>query len=399
MKALLATPGRFHIMALARELQKSGSLSGVVSGFPAFALKRESIDPALLITAPFFRTLHFGFQRLGVPAPYDELAFRSTVRVDRTAAAILRKSKERPDIYMALSQTGTLSGVTAKSLGVTYVCDRGSTHILEQQAILTEEYRLQGCSAPRIDPRSVERELIEYETSDLITVPSRFVQRTFVKRGVDPAKIVVVPYGANLGMFQPTVPKSADRFDILFVGALSFRKGIPYLLDAYSKVHHPRKRLTLIGTRTKETDQLVQSLPKGDVRVLGAIPQVQLAAHMSAAHVLVLASVEEGLALVMAEAMACGCPILATKNTGAEDLYDDQEQGFIVEPRDVDALADRLQRMADDPPLLDRMSVKARAKIESIGGWSDYASALLGHFAKVREAAIRRGFNGEALSC
>ena len=386
MKALLATPGRFHIMALARELQKHGSLFGVVSGFPTFALKRESIDPALLFTAPLFRTLHFGLQRLGVPGPYDELAFRSTVAVDRAAVAILRKAKERPDIYMALSQTGTLSGKTAKALGVTYVCDRGSTHILEQQSILSDEYRLQGRAAPRIDPRSVERELIEYETSDLITVPSQFVQRTFVKRGVDAKKIVVVPYGANLRMFRPTDPKPNDTFDILFVGGLSFRKGIPYLLDAYSKVQHPRKRLTLIGVRMKETEQLLGSLPDGHVRVLGPIPQVQLAAHMSAAHVLVLPSVEEGLALVMAEAMACGCPVLATKNTGAEDLFEDGAQGFIVEARDVDALASRLQLLADDPPLLQRMSSRARAKIETIGGWSDYADALLRHFARARAA-------------
>jgi starch synthase len=398
MKALLATPGRFHIMALARELQKSGSLFGVVSGFPAFALKRERIDPALLVTAPFFRTLHFGLKKFGVPAPYDELAFRSTVSVDRAAVAILRKAKERPDIYMALSQTGTLSGKAAKTLGVTYVCDRGSTHILEQQSILSEEHRLHGLIPPRIDPRSIERELIEYETSDLITVPSRFVQRTFVKRGVDSNKIVVVPYGANLTMFRPTVPKPVGTFDVLFVGALSFRKGIPYLLDAYAKVRHPRKRLTLIGTRMKETDELMRSLPKDDVRILGPIPQVQLAAHMSAAHVLVLPSVEEGLALVMAEAMSCGCPVLATKNTGAEDLFEDGEQGFIVEARDVDALASRMQLIADDPPLVERMSITARAKIESIGGWSKYADALLGHFARTRAAQVHGGIDGEAAS-
>jgi hypothetical protein len=53
-------------MALARELQKSDSLLGVVSGFPAFALKRERIDPSLLVTAPFYQTLHFGLRRCGL---------------------------------------------------------------------------------------------------------------------------------------------------------------------------------------------------------------------------------------------------------------------------------------------------------------------------------------------
>jgi starch synthase len=384
MKVLLATPGRFHTMALARELQKRDSLFRVVSGFPVFALKRESIDPSLLVTAPFYQTLHFGLGRLGVPAPFGEMKFRSTKSVDRAATAILKRSSKLPDIYMALSQTGTVSGKTAKDLGVTYVCDRGSTHIEEQQSILGEEYRTHGITPPRIDPRSIERELIEYATSDLITVPSRFVQRTFLKRGVDAKKIRVVPYGANLSMFRPTAAKSVDVFEVLFVGALSIRKGVPYLLDAFSKVRHPRKRLTLIGSRMSETDRILQMHPAGDVRILGPIPQVQLAAHMSASHVLVLPSVEEGLALVMAEAMASGCPVLASKNTGAEDLFEDAEQGFIVEPRDVDALADRMQRLADDPDLVEAMSGKAKAKIEDIGGWSDYADALLGHFEKAR---------------
>jgi glycosyltransferase involved in cell wall biosynthesis len=170
----------------------------------------------------------------------------------------------------------------------------------------------------------------------------------------------------------------------LFVGALSIRKGLPYLLDAFSKVNHPRKRLTLIGSRVKETEKLLASCQNHDVRILGPIPQVQLAAHMSAAHVLVLPSVEEGLALVMAEAMASGCPVLASKNTGAEDLFEDTKQGFIVEPRDVDALTGRMQRLADDPSLVDTMSRNARAKIEQIGGWSDYAGALLRHFVTYR---------------
>jgi starch synthase len=396
MKVLLATPGRFHIMALARELQKTDSLFRVVSGFPAFALKREHIDPSLLVTAPFYQTLHFGLRRSGLPGPYDELKFRSTRSVDRAAVRILRRAKIPPDIYMALSQTGTSSGMAAKQMGVTYVCDRGSTHIEEQQSILEREYRLHGLTPPKIDPRSIERELIEYQTADLITVPSTFVQRTFLKRGVDAGKLLVVPYGANLSMFRPTAAKAVDAFDVLFVGALSIRKGLPYLLEAFAKLNHPRKRLTLVGSRVRETDEILAGHPTDRVRILGPLPQGQLAAHMSAAHVLALPSVEEGLALVMAEAMACGCPVLASTNTGAENLFENAQQGFIVEPRDVEALTARLQCLADDPELAGAMGLKARAKMEEIGGWADYAGALLTHFAAARANRSGTGTPREA---
>ena len=384
MKVLLATPGRFHIMALARELQQRQVLARVVSGFPAFALKRERIDRRLLVTAPFYQTLHFGLGRLKVPAPYDEFKFRSTKAVDRAACAVLKEARVLPDVYMALSQTGTASGALARELGVTYVCDRGSTHIEEQREILNEEYRVQGVPPPRIDPRSIERELIEYQTSQLITVPSQFVARSFVKRGIDPGKLRVVPYGANISMFRPTVPKSPDAVDFLFVGALSIRKGLPYLLQAFGRVRHPQKRLTLIGSSVQETEQILRKYPTADIRIMGAIPQARLADYMSAARLLVLPSVEDGFGLVMAEAMACGCPVLASMNTGAENLFEDGQQGFIVEARDVAALAERMQRLADEPALALEMGRTARARIDHIGGWSDYADAILGAFAAAR---------------
>ena len=93
---------------------------------------------------------------------------------------------------------------------------------------------------------------------------------------------------------------------------------------------------------------------------------------MSRSHVLVLPSVEEGLALVQAQAMACECPVIATRATGAEDLFTDRIEGFIVDDRDVDALTARLQQVADDPALRERLAAAARLRVQGIGGWDAY---------------------------
>jgi glycosyltransferase involved in cell wall biosynthesis len=93
---------------------------------------------------------------------------------------------------------------------------------------------------------------------------------------------------------------------------------------------------------------------------------------MSRSHVLALASVEEGLALVQGQAMACGCPVVATMATGAEDLFTDGVEGFIVPDRDAAALAGRLQQLADDPALRGRMSAAALARVKHLGGWDRY---------------------------
>jgi len=96
---------------------------------------------------------------------------------------------------------------------------------------------------------------------------------------------------------------------------------------------------------------------------------------MSSSHVMVLPSVEEGLALVQAQAMACGCPLISSTNTGGEDLFTDGVEGFVVPIRSPEAIAARLQQLADDPALRQRMSEAALARVRQIGGWHQYGEA------------------------
>jgi starch synthase len=87
---------------------------------------------------------------------------------------------------------------------------------------------------------------------------------------------------------------------------------------------------------------------------------------------MVLPSIEEGLALVLAQSMACECPVIATRATGAEDLFTDGVEGCIVEDRDIAALTARMQQLADDPQQRGRMAAAARLRVNSIGGWEEY---------------------------
>jgi glycosyltransferase involved in cell wall biosynthesis len=117
---------------------------------------------------------------------------------------------------------------------------------------------------------------------------------------------------------------------------------------------------------------VLDHLPLDQVEFLGAVPQPRLAELMSTSHVMVLPSIEEGLALVQGQALACGCPVVCSTNTGGEDLFTDGVEGFIVPIRDPEALTNRMQQLADDPALQSRMSEAALRRVRSIGGWSDY---------------------------
>src|SRR6185437_15302889 len=98
------------------------------------------------------------------------------------------------------------------------------------------------------------------------------------------------------------------------------------------------KTLNLAGAMQDDVRELLPKLPTENVTFAGIVPQAELASLMSRSHVLALPSVEEGLALVQGQALACGCPVIATTATGAEDLFTDGVEGFILADRNTDAL-------------------------------------------------------------
>jgi len=85
----------------------------------------------------------------------------------------------------------------------------------------------------------------------------------------------------------------------------------------------------------------------------------------------------------MAQAMACACPVVASKHTGAEDLMTDGVEGFIVPVRDVGALAEKLQHLADQPQLREMMSEKALQKVRGFGGWDKYGELAMKIYSEV----------------
>ena len=240
---------------------------------------------------------------------------------------------------------------------------------------MRDEHARWGFPYRPIDPRIVAKEEREYVAADLITVPSGFAERSFVASGVPAEKLRRIPYGGRLDRFKPQGKPAPGTFQVLFVGHISLRKGIPDLLEAFARLRHPAKTLRLIGSIDPVMAPLLAKLPADRVEFLGNVPNAELARYYSESHVLVLPSIEEGLAMVMAEAMASGCPVIASTNTGAEDLFTDGREGYIVPIRSADAIGEALARIADDPELQAQLRQRAIERIKAIDGWNTYGAA------------------------
>lgn len=365
--------GVFHHFELARQLHQRNHLRKIYTTWPRMRVDREGLPREFVETFPWIHGPDMLMQRFGFSNAWilDQTSYANALSFDWWTSRQLR-GVAAPDALIALSGSSLQTGRELQARGTKLICDRGSSHQRYQERIVAEEYRRWGVSRPVTDLRDIVREEKIYAMADAITVPSSFAARSFIEEGVAAEKIHLIPYGVRLEQFVRTGAPAADRFEVLFAGSVSLRKGVPYLLEAFAQLQHPAKRLRVAGSLHPDIATVLDRLPRQQVEFLGPVSQPKLAELMSTSHLMVLPSIEEGLALVQGQALACGCPVLASTNTGGEDLFSDSVEGFIVPVRDVEALRDRMQLLADDPALQARMSEAALLRVQRIGGWSEY---------------------------
>lgn len=365
--------GVFHHFELARQLERRGHLDRIYSTWPWARLKREGLPREKVATFPWIHGPEMLLRRYGADPAWllDVVGYNNALLFDRWTNRAVERAPA-PDVLVAISGSSLATGRSVQRRGGRFVCDRGSTHQQFQDRIVSEEYRRWGVTHAVTDPRDTRREMDIYDIADAITVPSSFAAASFVEEGVPREKVHVIPYGVRLENFSRVGEPPPDRFEVLFVGSVSLRKGVPYLLEAFGRLSSGAKRLRVVGSVSPEMRGVLGRLPQEHVEFLGSVPQGQLPMLMSTSHVMVLPSIEEGLALVQGQALACGCPVIATTNTGAEDLFTDRVEGFILPVRRTDLLTEALQRLSDDPELQQRMSEAALRNVDALGGWDSY---------------------------
>jgi alpha-maltose-1-phosphate synthase len=164
------------------------------------------------------------------------------------------------------------------------------------------------------------------------------------------------------------MPRPRDRFRLLFVGHLSQRKGIGYVLEAAKRLRGlPGLELVLVGRKVGAEAAFA---PYADLfRHVSHVPFHEVHTLFQDADVFVYPSLHEGSAFVTYEALASGLPIVTTPNAGS--VVRDGVEGFVVPIRDVDALVERIERLHRDPDLRRAMSEAARARARDFT-WAHY---------------------------
>ena len=195
---------------------------------------------------------------------------------------------------------------------------------------------------------------------------SSFTRSSLLENGASPDAISVVPYGVDLERFHPAPEPSAAAqnrpLQLLFVGRINQRKGVKYLLESLKNFSPRDVRLTVCGRVVDSLSLFRASGLEIDLRPF--VSGDDLVRAYQSADLFVFPSVAEGFAQVLLESLACGLPILSTTHTAAPDLITEGVEGFIVEPRRPDLLAQRIAWCLDNRPTLAAMKRQARLTAE-----------------------------------
>jgi len=190
--------------------------------------------------------------------------------------------------------------------------------------------------------------------------------------GIARSRIRVIPLPVEIPDIGPLSELRFPHPTVLYAGKLSIHKGVRCLVDAFQEVQRgvPDVRFVFVGRGVKElaayvSQQLPGALERDQIEIRDAVPRSELFDLYRRAQVCAFPSLVEPFGYTCAEAMAVGACVIGSKGTGHEDLVEDGESGFLVEPGNVRALAETIIRALTDEGLRLRIGQAAGHRIRT----------------------------------
>ena len=378
MEVTISVGGRFHAFYLAQQLLKRRYLKKLITSYPKFEVRKYGIPKGKVNPIIIKEILERSWRRL--PNFLGNI-YNPQYLISDIFDRLTSNKVEFCNIFVGFSSFSLHSIRRAKELSAITILERGSSHILYQKQILREEYEKFGLKPNLPHPKIVEKELEEYEETNYISIPSLFVKRTFLKKGIPEEKLIHIPYGVRLEEFRQ-MPKEDNIFRIVYAGGMTVQKGIHYLLQAYLELKLPNSELLLIGGLTDEIKPFFKKY-EGNYKWIGHKPQRELYKYYSQGSVFVTMSIQDGFGMVISQAMACSLPVICSTNTGGEDIIRDGIDGFVIPIRDVKALKEKITYLYENPDICKAMGQSAKDRVTKGFTWDDYGDKMIKEYERI----------------
>ncbi len=300
----------------------------------------NSVPPERTRLQPIFGLLNYLAVKTLPTFTAESLRFRTFGLFDRWVQNLLTPGQH---LFVGTAFAPNAMRWVQKNGGMTFL-QSWTSHPQQFWDLLSEEQRLWGSHYLPSSRYYQERAVKSAEAADYICVASDFVRNSFLKRGYSPERLLFCPYPVDLKVFADSKePRPLDRpFTIVHTGGLSLRKGAPYLLEAFRII---RKEVPDAVLRIKRhlRDDVKDIVKRNSDLPIEWSENLDLAGHVrryQTSDLLLFPSIEDGYAFVVAEALACGLPVITTPNTGASDLVKSGVNGEVVPIRNAPALAE-----------------------------------------------------------
>lgn len=375
MKISISVNGRFHSYDVAYELYKKGFLNQLITTYPYFKIKEWGIPSQLVDT-----NIKLGIFDRVIRLMPNILKFKLMVIQKKLYEKFACKSlKIDSDVLLCWSGDSVKIIDYAKKNNILVILERSSIHIEKQLEIIENEHKKNKKKYYQIDQKLIHRELLGYEKTNIIMVPSTYVRDSFDNEELK-KKIFINKLCVNLGLFyKKNQIKDKSKLKIIYVGAISLQKGVHYLIEAVNELlcEGIKLELNLIGKIDYELRSFMKKFYSKNIILTGYIPRHKLVDFYNSSHLFVMPSIQDGMATVQLEALACGLPIISTKSSGGEDLIQNGKTGFIINSGNISELKEKILFFYEDRVALEQMSINAQNLSNNEFRWSNYVERLL----------------------
>ena len=367
MKISFAATNPCHVFPFALELARLDALGCYYSGYPRWKLGAAAEFP---LRAHSLRTnVVYGLLKY-VPERFRPGSHGLFLWQDHGFDRWVGRHLERCDFLHGMPGQCLETFRAARRLGVRTVLNHATGPVREWVRIMEPEYARVGLRLTDFCPYDeayFQREAQEYALADWHCAASTVVRDQLIGQGIDPARIWLVPYGADEAVFHPGEKSPPPGFRIAFAGNVCLRKGIKTLLDALTLAARPEWRVDFYGVQSSEVERdLADYRGAVPLHFHGPVGQSALAEAFREASVLVLPSLEEGFGLVVPQALNCGLPVIVSDRVGGRDFIQHRGNGSIVAVGDAQLLAAELDWWAANP-----------RRVSGKFGWTEPARTLI----------------------
>lgn len=395
LRIAIVVPGRLHAFELAAALQKQGHEVYVYSNYPVSEALKFGLNPRTYRSNVPNRILLRLWLSLPVISKFDSLRDRVVCGwFDRWASNRLEKDLPFDAIHVFSGVAYRTLGL-AKTTGIYAELVRGSAHIETQTALLKSEAKRSGGVADIPSTWMRSREKMEYELADHIAVLSQFALKSFLVESKDKFtdKLHIMPLGIDMKMFDPAdgvLQKRLERvlggarLKVLMVGGFSAQKGAADFIRVAASLADEMDFCFVGSTEDEWKRRCLAEAPA--VSFIDRVEQEQLPDIYAQNDIFYFPTIQDGFAMVIAQALASGLCVIASENSAAPDLLENARTGYVIPAQQSDFSINLLRELNGQRRKLAEIIKASHCSVES-RHWDDVAAGFAENVYRERDIA------------